>query len=265
MKLHPVKTLIAALPVLIIPLAACADSSDLYLRPTLKVGQHLSSVFSKTISIKGSDFDEYTRRIAGSANNTVTGVTADAVTFNSNYRYDGYSNGSGDFKILRDGITYCYQEQCSVNNQTSGVLFNPLLWGSIPKTLEPGAHWTAYIDRTWEIGPRGNEQVRVVRLDSVNHVVTLAREGRGTGPSSDDEAMRKSDKQVLIETDGKQLAVSVVPGESRWSGYTTICNGVVVSDVLMVQRHVTLVGKDGEQFKGEERSYTLFNFIDDPV
>lgn len=265
MKLHPVKTLIVALPFLIVPLAAYADSSDLYLRPTLKVGQHLSSVFSKTVSIKGGGFEEYTKRISGSANNIVTSVTAGAVTFNSNYRYDGYLSGSGDFKILRDGITNCYQEKCSVNNQTSGVLFNPLLWGTIPKILEPGSHWTAYIGQSWEIGPRGNEQVRVVRLDSVNHVVTLAREGRGTGPSSDDEAMKKSDKQVLIETDGKQLAVSVAPGESHWSGYTTVCNGVIVSDVLMVERPVTLIAKDGAQFKAEERSYTLLNFIDDPV
>ncbi|HEV7165616.1 MAG TPA: hypothetical protein VGO35_09530 [Gammaproteobacteria bacterium] len=244
---------------------AYAGSGDTYLRPAVKVGQHLSDVFSKTVSIRGAGFDEYDKRIAGSANYTVTAVTSKGITFDSDYRYDGYSEGSGGYQVLQDGITNCFQGQCSVNDQTSGVLFNPYLWGDIPKDVQAGSTWKGTIAQPWEIGPSGSEQVQVLRLDAADGVITLSRAGTGSGPSSDDQAREKSGKPVVITKDGKQIEVSVIPGESHWSGLTTVCRGVIVSDEIMVERHVTLVTKTGEKFEAEQRTYTLLDLSSDAV
>lgn len=260
-----VASIVSTLALLLASTAARADSSDTYLKPSLKVGETLASIFSKTVSITGSGFDEYTKRIAGSANNMVVKVTPEAIDFKTDYRYDGYPSGGGDYKILQDGITNCINGKCTVNDETSGVLFNPLLWGVIPKDLTVGTQWTAHIARSWEIGPPGTERVQVVRLDPINGVVVLAREGGGTGPSSDDEALKASGKSVTITRSGKEIAVSVIPGETQWTGYTTVCRGVIVSDVIIVHRHVTMVSKTGETFQGEQRSYTLFNYIQGTV
>lgn len=245
--------------------AARADSSDAYLKPALKVHERLAGVFSKTVSIKGSGFDEYTKRIAGSANYTVTAVTPEAISFTSDYRYDGYPSGGGNYKILRDGITNCWDDKCAVNDETSGVLFNPLLWGVIPKELTVGTQWIAHITRPWEIGPAGTERVEVMRLDPLNSVIVLAREGSGTGSSSDDEALKASGKSVTITRRGKEIAVSLIPGKAHWTGYTTVCRGVIISDVIMVHRQVTMVSKSGETFQGEQRSYTLLDYIQSTV
>lgn len=253
------------LALLLASAVARADPSDSYLKPALTVNENLASIFSKTVSISGSGFDEYTKRVAGSANNTVVKVTPEAIDFRGDYRYDGYSSGSGDYKILRDGITNCINGKCTVNDETSGVLFNPLLWGVIPKDLTVGTRWTAHIARSWEIGPPGTERVQVMRLDPSNGVIVLAREGSGTGPSSDDEALKASGKSLTITRGGKEIAVSVIPGETHWTGYTTVCRGVIVSDVIIVQRHVTMVSKTGDTFQGEQRSYTLFNYIQGTV
>lgn len=244
---------------------AHADASDVYLKPVLKTGEHINNMFSKTVSIQGTGFDEYDKRIAGSSSVTVTKIAADGTTFNLDYRYDGYSNGSGEYKVLADGVSDCFRDKCAINDQTSGVLFNPLLWGPVPKDIHAGSSWTVNIVQPWEIGPTGTEQVRVVRLDPANGEITLAREGSGSGPSSDDEAREKSGKPIVITQDGKEIEVSVIPGATHWTGYTTIWKGVIIGDVIVVERHVTLVAKSGEKFEGEQRSYTLLNLLRDAV
>ena len=67
----------------------------------------------------------------------------------------------------------------------------------------------------------------------------------------------------ITTTAGKTIEVSVTPGKARWIGYTTIQRGVIVSDVIMLQRHVTLVSRSGERFEGEQRAYTLLNLSQD--
>ncbi len=126
--------------------------------------------------------------------------------------------------------------------------------------------WDVAIPRPWEIGPAGTEQVRVLRVDPRNEVVTLSRTGNGAGLSSDDQSREKSGKPMQITTTaGKTIEVSVIPGETSWSGYTTIRRGIIVSDVIMVRRHVTLVSRSGDKFEGEQRSYTLLNLLPDAI
>jgi hypothetical protein len=250
---------------LVLAAPAHADPSDAYLKPAVKAGEHFADVFSKAVSIQGTGFDEYVKRVSGSANYAVSSVAADGITFSSDYRYDGFASGSGAYKALTDGMTSCVQDKCSVDDETSGLLFNSLLWGPVPKDIHVGSSWTVHITQSWEIGPPGTEEVRVVRLDPANGEITLARDGSGNGSSSDDEARKKAGKPVTITKDGKVIEVSVVPGATHWSGYTTIRKGVMVGDVIMVERHVTLVAKTGEKFEGEQRSYTLLDLLQDKV
>jgi hypothetical protein len=248
--------------------STCAESTAAYLSPSLKVGEHLSDVFSKTVSIKGTGFNEKVDRVSGSADYKVTGVTPEAFIFDEEGRYDGHpTHGvAHDIKILPDGITNCYKGKCAVDDETSGVTFNPLLWGKAPDDIHAGMAWTVTIPKPWEIGPVGTEQVRVVRVDPLNDVITLIRNGNGSGPSSDDLYRQQSGTPIQITTTaGKTIDVSVIPGQTTWRGYTTICKGVIVSDEIMVQRHVMLVSRGGDKFEGEQRSYTLLNLSQDTI
>ncbi|WP_158754850.1 hypothetical protein [Dyella sp. S184] len=248
--------------------SAYAESTAAYLSPSLKVGEHLSDVFSKAVSIKGTGFNEKVDRISGSADYRVTGVTPEAFIFDEEGRYDGRpTHGvTHDIKILQDGITNCHKGKCVVDDDTSGVTFNPLLWGNAPDGIRAGTTWTVTIPKPWEIGPAGTEQVRVVRVDPLNDVITLIRHGSGSGPSSDDLYRQQSGTPIQITTTtGKTIDVSVIPGQTTWRGYTTICKGVIVSDEIMVQRHVMLVSKGGDKFEGEQRSYTLLNLSQDTI
>jgi len=245
-----------------------AEPATAFLRPDLKVGERLSDVFSKTVSTRGAGFEEKADRISGTADYAVTGATAKATVFDEGDRYDGHpaSGPLHNVQILRDGITNCYAGKCRINDQTSGVVFNPLLWGKAPEQLRAGTTWDVAIPEPWEIGPAGTEQVRVLRVDPRNGVVTLCRTGNGSGLSSDDQSREKRGKPMQITTTaGKTIEVSVVPGKASWSGCTTIRRGVIVSDVIMVRRHVTLVSKRGDRFEGEQRSYTLLNLLDDAI
>src|SRR3546814_1774079 len=49
-----------------------AEPATSFLRPELKVGEHLSDVFAKTVSTRGAGFEEKVDRISGTADYTVT-------------------------------------------------------------------------------------------------------------------------------------------------------------------------------------------------
>ena len=214
---------------------AHAEPTATFLRPELKVGERLSDVFSKTVSTRGEGFMEKVDRISGTADYTVTGVTAKAIVFDEDDRYDGHPARGllHDIEILRDGITNCFAGKCRINDQTSGLVFNPLLWGNAPEQLRAGMSWDVAIPAPWEIGPAGTEQVRVLRADPRDGVVTLIRTGSGEGRSSDDQSREKRGKPMQITTAAaKTIEVPVIPGKASWSGYTTIRRGVIVSDVM---------------------------------
>lgn len=240
--------------------AALAEPSHPYLAPHLKVGQRLSSVFSKAVAITGPGFQDVVKRISGTGDEVVAAIHGTEIIFNGSGVYDGRPPQKWIHKRLPDGITDCWNAQCAVNDQTSGTLFNRYLWGEAPRDLRVGTSWAVAIAKPWEIGPRGSERVRVLRLDPLNRVITLTRKGSGTGPSSDDA---NTSKITITTTAGKTLEVRIVPGESHWTGYTTVREGVIVADEILVERHVTLVATTGQRFEGEQRSYTLENLASD--
>lgn len=222
---------------------AYAQTSGAYFKPNLKTGEQFKTVFSRTISIKGSGFKEHVERVSGTAKYTVIDVTPDTTTFNLHYRYDGSPGGQTKIKLLSDDITYCHNGKCQADRQTSGLVFNPLLWGDAPAKIQTGTNWTVKIKKPWELGPPGTEQVQVVRADPVNHVITLIRDGSGSYSSLSNHHNRT----ISITTDaGKTIKVTVIPGKTRWHGYTTVCNGIIIGDEIMVNRDVTLVTKSGK-------------------
>jgi hypothetical protein len=233
---------------------AFADPSAGYLEPVLKPGDRQATVFSKAVSIKGQGFDEYVGRVSGTATDTVTAVAPDALTLGVTYRYDGRPEGAGSVVIRDHGTTTCHKDQCSANDETSGARFIPYLWGNIPDDIAVGTSWTADIAKPWEIGPKGTERVTVVRLDKDAHLVTLKREGEGDGPSSDD--VQSNGKRNIV-VGGKTVAVTIAPGHTHWEGFTTIAQGITVSDEIIARRHVTLTADTGDKYEGEERVYTL--------
>lgn len=255
----PTPSLVACALVCIAP-AALAEPSSTYLAPNLKVGESLSSVFSKAVAITGPGFQDVVKRISGTGEDVVTAIHGNEITFRSEGLYDGRPDQKGIHKRLGDGITDCWNDQCTVNDETSGTIFNRYLWGDAPQDVHVGTSWGVTIAKPWEIGPRGSEQVRVLRLDPLNRVITLTREGSGVGPSSDDAY--KNDITITT-TGGKTLDVRVVPGEAHWTGYTTVREGVIIADEILVERHVTLVASTGQRFEGKQRSYTLENLASD--
>lgn len=240
--------------------AASRDEASPYLKPSFIPGEHLTTVFSKTVAITGAGFKDYVHRVSGTADYTVTKATPEAVVFNQAYRVDGFANGSGNVKLLNDDMTYCRNGRCKIDRETSGLIFNPLLWGRVPAKLEAGVSWTARINEPWELGPPGSERVRVVRADPANYVVTLVRTGSGSGKSLDDRRVKTIS---IVTSDGKTFRMSVIPGESRWRGYTTICRGLIIGDEIMLQRDVTLRAVSGLTLHGEERAYTLLDLARD--
>jgi hypothetical protein len=233
---------------------AFAEPSAAYLEPVLKPGDRQATVFSKARSIKGQGFDEYVGRVSGTATDTITAVAPDALTLGVTYRYDGRPEGAGSVVIRDHGTTTCRKDGCSVDDETSGARFIPYLWGNIPDDIAVGTSWTADIAKPWEIGPKGTERVTVVRLDKDAHLVTLKREGEGDGPSSDD--VQGSAKRNIV-VGGKTVAVTIAPGHTHWEGFTTIAQGITVSDEIIARRHVTLTADTGDKYEGEERVYTL--------
>lgn len=233
--------------------AAHADASSAYFRLQLQKGETYTTVFSKAISIKGDGFKEIVSRISGSASDTVVNPDPANPAFKNNYRYDGFTEGASQYDVRNGGTTYCGHGKCATDAESSGVMFNPLLWGTPPNDLKVGMTWKIKITQPWELGPPGTETVRVVSLDPVNHVVMLDRWGSGSGESDSEDA------HTAHITVGNQTAVAtLVPGPSHWSGQTVFRHGIILSDVILIERPVTLVSTLGK-FQGMEREYTLLN------
>lgn len=90
-------------------------------------------------------------------------------------------------------------------------------------------------------------------LDPLEHSIVLEREGTGTGYFANDK------KQIKLTRGEKTYTVGITPGRSHWMGYATFRADVVVSDELVVVRHVTLTNAELGTFNGTERQYILLN------
>ena len=246
--------------------AAAAPEADTYLKPDLKAGEKLTDVYSKTVSLSSEGFQSKVSRYSGSSGYTITAVTPEAIVADEIDRGDGQpaSPAVHGVKFLADEVTVCYRGKCAINAQTSGLVFNRLLWGNAPHELNAGVSWTVKVDNPWEIGPAGTEQVRIVGVDPANGGITLARSGSGKGPSSD-ELQRGGNPIEITAADGRKIEVSLIPGTTSWSGYTTVRRGVIVGDEIMTTQKVMLKAKDGRTFDGELRTYTLLDLAGDTI
>jgi hypothetical protein len=223
-----------------------------YLTLQLQKDQVYATVFSKAVEVRGEGFDDYTGRYSGTAAYKVLDPNPDRPVFD--LRSPAFDKASYHVVLTQQdkGQQDCIEGKCEVDRETSGLTFNPLLWGMPTGELKVGQTWEVQVTEPWEIGPQGSETVRVVSLDPATGTVTLRREGSGNGASQDDA------RKLPIVVKGRKLEATVTAGSSHWSGLTTIQHGIILNDDILIRRRVTLQTEAG-QFTGEETEYTLLN------
>jgi len=225
-----------------------------YLTPQLQKGQVFANVFSKALEVRGAGFEPYNGRYSGTAAYKVLDPDPAKPAFDTRSPAFDKADYHAIATLAEGGRDWCEQDKCTVNRQTSGPIFNPLLWGMPAGELKVGQSWQVVVTEPWEIGPAGQETVRVVSLDPADGIVTLEREGSGMGKSQDDE------RKLFITVKGKKLDATVTAGASTWSGLTTIRSGLILNDEILIRRPVTLQTEAGT-FSGEETEYTLLNLM----
>jgi hypothetical protein len=236
-----------------------AESSD-YLTPQFRAPATYSNVFSISRSIKADGYDELVGRNGGSADYVVTASNPASWHFRLTYRYDGQPEGVQDLELRDGGRTACGDGKCARATDASGLIFNPALWGLPPKHLLVGGHWKVSLRDPWELGgSKGEEVITVIRLDSKSGTVTLMREGSSEGSFADES------KQIKMKREGKPVELELIPGVSRWKGYTTFAKGVVISDELLVNRLDILKQQDGKEITAVERRIMLLNASPPPT
>ena len=223
------------------------------LQTRMQVSQEIGNVFSRTIAFQVNGYDDFVRRVSGTGLYKVLSVAPGQIVLKGTFLYDGNPASTGENTIKDGGRTICWKGDCSLATDASGVSINPLFWGFPKGKLHVGQSWEINIAVPWELGPPGKQVVKVISVDPLNDEVTLERQGEGEG-----EALNEIKKLSLVK-DKKTYAVDVIPGKSRWSGYTTFQRGVVISDVLMVEKPVTVSSKELGQSNGTERQYILLN------
>lgn len=234
--------------------AADPGKASPYLTPQLQKGQIFANVFSKALEVRGEGFEPYSGRYSGTAAYKVLDPDPSKPTFDTRSPAFDKPDYHAVATLAEGGQDWCEQGKCTVNRQTSGPIFNPLLWGVPGSELKVGQTWQVAVTEPWEIGPAGKETVRVVSLDPAEGIVTLEREGSGTGKSQDDE------RKLPITVKGKKLDATVMAGPSTWSGLTTLQHGLILNDEILIRRPVTLQTEAGT-FSGEETEYTLLNLM----
>jgi hypothetical protein len=230
------------------------DPSSGYFSLQLLKGQTFADVFSKALEVHGEGFEPYAGRFSGTEAYKVVDPDPSKPTFDTKSPAYGKPSYHAIATLSDSGQDWCESGKCSINRQTSGPIFNPLLWGTPAGVLKPGQTWQVVITEPWEIGPKGQETVRVLSVDPAEGIVTLEREGSGSGKSQDDE------HKLSIVVKGEKLEATVTPGASTWSGLTTIQRGLILNDEILIRRPVTLQTAAGT-FHGEETEYTLLNLM----
>jgi hypothetical protein len=241
---------------------ACAQACGAtpLLDPELAPGQSFGTVFSILRSVKAEGYDPYAGRNGGSADYTVLAVHSNVWRLHSSYRYDGRTEGAGEVEIRDGGRTNCSLKpdgsaDCQPALDASGLLYNPLLWGSAPMRLSPGMTWSVNIAPAWELGgANGKEQVTVVSVDRATGTVVLLRVGSSDGFFGEGEPVERQ-----LTRDGKTESLEVIPGKAHWRGYTTMVKGIVFSDELLVTRDSMMRNKVGQLVHASERWIMLLN------
>lgn len=224
-----------------------------FLVPFLVPGQEIDQVFSRTISTSAEGLDPVVRRTSGTGMYRTLAISNDSYTFDSSFLYDGHPSARITTKIKRDGTESCWESACASATDASGLLFNSLLWGVAPKRIAVGSTWRNKIAAPWELGPPGEQDVTVAALDIAAGTITLLRIGRGEGPFADDPG------KITLTKDGKEYSMDAKSGAAKWSGYTTVTRGIIVSDELLVERSLTLYSKELGTLRATQRQYILLN------
>jgi hypothetical protein len=245
--------------------ASGAVGTDI-LAPHLSVGRTYSNVFSILRAIKADGYDELARRNGGSADYTVTAAGADTWTLHTSYRYDGRPGATDDIELREGGRVQCSKsdsttEKCDPYLDGSGLIFNPGLWGEIPRKLVAGMKWEADVPRAWELGgANGKQQVTVISVDATTGTAVLMREGSAEGFFGEGEPTQRQ-----LTRDGTTETLDVVPGTAHWKGYTTVVRGLIFSDELLVTREDSLHSKTGSNVHATERWIMLLNAAPPPT
>jgi hypothetical protein len=225
------------------------------LETKMQPSQEIGNVFSRTISYRIDGFDALVKRVSGTGLYKVQQVTPEQIVLSASFLYDGHPVSMGENIIKDGGRTLCWEGKCSAATDASGVSINPFFWGAPKGKLHVGQSWEVEIPAPWELGPAGKQVVKVVSIDPSNDSITLEREGEGEG-----DAVNAVKKLPLVK-DKKTYMVDVSEGKAKWSGYTTFRRGVILSDVLLVERSMTITSAETGQSSGTERQYILLNEV----
>lgn len=223
------------------------------LETRMQVSQEIGNVFSRTVAFQINGFDPLVSRVSGTGIYKVKQITPEQIVTDATFLYDGRPASRGESTIKDGGRTLCWKDNCSTATDASGVSINPLLWGTPKGRLHVGQSWEVRIALPWELGPPGQETVKVISIDPLNDSITLERSGQGEGDAANEI------KKIPLVKDKKTYVVEVSAGKAKWSGYTTFRRGVILSDVLLMERPVTVTSKEFGQSSGTEREYILLN------
>ena len=223
------------------------------LETRMQVEQEVGNVFSRTISFQVSGFDPLVSRVSGTGIYKVEQVTPLQIVTDATFFYDGNPVSTGENVIKDGGRTLCWKGKCSTATDASGLSINPLFWGMPKGKLQVGQRWEVTIPLPWELGPAGKQTVKVISIDPSNDSITLERSGEGEGDSINEI------KRLHLIKDKKSYLVDVSPGKAKWDGYTTFRRGIILSDVLLLERPVTVTSMELGRSNGVERQYILLN------
>ena len=220
----------------------------------MQAAQEFGNIFSRTVAFHVEGFDDLVKRVSGTAAYKVLEISPQQVTLDARGLFDGLQPASHKKYFIKDGgRTTVSDGRDRQLTDASGVSINPMLWGAPKGTLRVGDTWEVQLPIPWELGPTGKQTVKVVAIDPLNDGITLQREGAGGGEFADDI------KTLPLIKDKQTYRVDVTPGEAKWNGYTTFQRGIIMSDVLIVVRQITVTSKELGQSTGTERQYILLN------
>ena len=225
------------------------------LQPAFSVSQEFGTTFSRTVAFTSPGYEDVVRRVSGTGAYRVTKISDTETVLDGRFLYDGSPVSSGTISIRDGGRTLCWNGQCSLSTDASGLTMNPNLWGIPPKKLHAGQSWTVQVSVPWELGPPGQETITVVAVDAKRGLVSMKREGSGQGNSADDI------KHITFKAKSESATAELKYGKTTWTGYTTFQRGITWSDTLLMQRPFTAI-VNGKDVAGMERQYILLNQSD---
>lgn len=229
-----------------------ADTYDLT-KPQLTKGETFGNIFSKTTSYRGGGIDDQSHTIGGTALYEILNPNPGNIKIHTLFRYDGRSAGEGDAEVRNSGSSNCSptKNRCVAARDSSGPFYNIFLWGTPKAELAVGLQWSVELNNPWELGPSGTETVTVLQVEKSAGLVSLRREGQGSG-FFDGEG-----SEITLKKDGKPCTFVMTPGPTHWSGVSVFQHGVTISDEVLETRQLALSSKECGGGTIQERQFTI--------